>query len=55
MAANQEELSVSRGADAVMMFTHVNSHQSDTRKGGGKMWSEEDKPDEITKRCGKPG
>lgn len=35
MAAYHEELSVFHGADVVMMFMHVNSHESDTRKGGG--------------------
>ncbi len=34
MAAYQEELSVFHGAD-VVTFLHVNSHESDTRKGGG--------------------
>lgn len=35
MAAYQEELSVFHGADVVTTFMHVNSHESDTRKGGG--------------------
>lgn len=35
MAAYQEEFSVFHGADVVTMFLHVNSHENDTRKGGG--------------------
>lgn len=31
----QEELSVFHGADVVTTFLYVNSHESDTRKGGG--------------------